>query len=114
MATPVNLPLLRIKVLHTVVWAFFAGLIFYILWCGLYGVVSGFTWGAIGLVLVEALVLLLNRWVCPLTPIARRYTDDPRDNFDIFLPNWLAKHNKTIFTTLYVLGIGLVLYRVLQ
>lgn len=106
-------PLLRIKIIHTIVWAFFAGLIFYVLWCGITGHVGVFTWVAIGFVLLEALVLMLNKWVCPLTPIARKYTDDPRDNFDIFLPNWLARHNKTIFTTLYVLGIALVLYRVL-
>jgi hypothetical protein len=28
---------------------------------------------------------------CPLTGIAARYTDDRRDNFDIYLPPWLAR-----------------------
>ena len=40
-----------------------------------------------------------------LTPIAARYTDARHDNFDIYLPAWLARHNKTIFGALYGGGI---------
>lgn len=36
---------------------------------------------AIGIVSLEALILALNGWRCPLTAIAARYTDDRRDNF---------------------------------
>jgi hypothetical protein len=46
--------------------------------------------------------LMTNQWRCPLTSIAARYTDERRDNFDIYLPEWLAKHNKSIFGVLYV------------
>ena len=42
---------------------------------------------------------------CPLTSIAARYTDDRRANFDIYLPEWLARHNKAVFGALYVAGI---------
>jgi hypothetical protein len=34
--------------------------------------------------------------------VAARYTDDRRDNFDIYLPLWLARHNKLIFGWLFV------------
>jgi hypothetical protein len=47
---------------------------------------------------------------CPLTPIAAQYTTDRRDNFDIFLPEWLAGHNKTVFGCLYVGGVLYVLW----
>ena len=40
----------------------------------------------------------------PLTGAARRYTRDRSDNFDIFLPEWLAKHNKLIFGSLFAIG----------
>jgi hypothetical protein len=40
-----------------------------------------------------------------LTDIATRYTADRSDNFDIYLPLWLAKHNKTIFGSLFVAGL---------
>ena len=48
------------------------------------------------------MILALNRWHCPLTPIAARYTDNRRANFDIYLPEWLARLNKQIFGPLYV------------
>lgn len=58
-----------------------------------------------GIVLVEIIVLWLNQWSCPLTAIAARYTDDRRANFDIYLPEWLARYNKHVFGPLYVAGV---------
>ncbi len=59
----------------------------------------------IGIVLVEVLVLVVNGMRCPLTGVAARYTADRRDNFDIYLPEWLARHNKTVFGLLYLAGV---------
>ena len=61
----------------------------------------------------ECLVLVLNRMRCPLTDLAARHTEDRRDNFDIHLPLWLARHNKTVFGSLYLLGLLLLGWRVL-
>ena len=96
--------LCRIKLIHTVAWAFFAGAILAIPILALarqYRVALVF----IGVVFIEALVIVVNHWRCPLTAIAARYTDDRRDNFDIYLPEWLARHNKLIFGFLYIVGI---------
>ena len=57
------------------------------------------------IVFVEVAVLALNKWRCPLTSVAARYTTDRRANFDIYLPEWLAKHNKVIFGTIYLVGV---------
>ena len=62
-------------------------------------------------VLGEVIVLAVNRWRCPLTPIAARYTDDRRANFDIYLPEWLARYNKEIFGPLYLAGVLLLVVR---
>lgn len=62
-------------------------------------------------VLAEVGVLAVNGWRCPLTPIAERYTDDRRPNFDIYLPEWLARYNKEIFGSLYVVGLLVLLGR---
>jgi hypothetical protein len=37
-----------------------------------------------------------------LTAVAARYTSNRADNFDIFLPVWLARYNKAIFGLLFV------------
>lgn len=96
--------LVTIKVVHTVVWAFFVACILAI-W--VFALRGDYFYAAlsIGVVLVEVLVLVLNGWQCPLTSVAADYTGDRRDNFDIYLPEWLARHNKLIFGTLYVAGI---------
>jgi len=99
-----------VKLAHTLIWAFFAGCIVAIpvaAW------VQRFDWAVflIAVVLVEVFIILTNRWRCPLTDVAARYTPDRRDNFDIYLPLWLARHNKTIFSALYVAGLLFTLAR---
>jgi hypothetical protein len=103
--------LLLIKMLHTVIWFFFVSIIGYILHAGLTDQVDTYARAGIGFVIMEGVVLLLNKGSCPLTPLAARYTENRADNFDIFLPRWLARHNKTVFTTVFVLGVVLVIYR---
>jgi hypothetical protein len=101
-----------VRLAHTGVWAFFAGSIVAIpaaawtrrfdLWLAL-----------VGIVMVEVLVLAVNGMKCPLTAVAARYTDDRRDNFDIYLPLFVARYNKQIFGGLYVAGIAYGLARFL-
>jgi hypothetical protein len=102
--------LIGIKLLHTAVWLLFAGCIVVIPFAGFW---RQFRLAAVltGLVLVECAVLAMNRGRCPLTDVASRYTEDRRDNFDIYLPLWLARRNKTIFGTLFVVGTLFVLVR---
>jgi len=93
-----------VKVIHTFAWALFAGCILAIpivAWLGQFAVALIL----ISLVSVEVLVLLANRLRCPLTDVAARYTDDRRANFDIYLPEWVARYNKQIFGPLFVAGI---------
>jgi len=104
----------RIKLVHTIVWVFFVTLIAHIVYAGWTDAVTGFTWTAIGFVFLEGLVLLLNSGRCPLTNMAEKYAPASRDNFDIYLPNWLAKHNVVIFTTIFLLGLGMVIFRSIE
>jgi len=96
--------LIAVKIVHTVVWAFFVLCILAIPVLTGRGEYVAAAWFA-GIVFVEVLVIMLNRWRCPLTPLAARYTEDRRPNFDIFLPEWIARHNKTIFGALYFAGV---------
>jgi len=102
--------LAKVKLLHTVVWAVFASCIVAMpiaSWCDAHGI--AFTLAAV--VAVEVVVLAVNGWRCPLTDVAARYTDDRRANFDIWLPEWLARHNQTIFGSLYVAGLVFAVLR---
>lgn len=103
MASP-DTKLRTIKVIHTAAWACFATAILLI-------PVAAFmnawrtTWLLVAAVTVECLVLIVNGMRCPLTPLAARYTDDRSDNFDIYLPLWLARYNKQIFGPLFLVAI---------
>lgn len=99
-----------IRLLHTIVWAGFAGCIAAIPVLTLQGRFRLAALLAL-IVLGEVIVLAINRWRCPLTPIAARYTDDRRANFDIYLPEWLARYNKEIFGPLYLAGVVLLAVR---
>ena len=100
-----------IKIVHTAIWAFFVTVIIYIVYSGISNKINVLTWIAIGLVIAEGLVLVMFKMFCPLTLVARRYSDSNKDNFDIYLPSWLARYNKIIFTTIYLAGVALVLFR---
>jgi len=95
--------LIGIRLLHTLAWVIFAGAIVAIPVATLahdFRLAAGLSllvWG-------EVAVLLVNGLRCPLTGIAARYTADRRANFDIYLPEWLARHNKTIFGTLFAVA----------
>ncbi|MBK8424847.1 MAG: hypothetical protein IPL27_02185 [Lewinellaceae bacterium] len=104
-------PLFAIKLIHTIIWVILAGATLYIFYSGLFNRITTYTWIAIAMIVGEGLVLLLFKWACPLTVMARKYSDSDKDNFDIFLPNWLAKHNKTIFTTIFLAGVVMIFLR---
>lgn len=65
----------------------------------------------IAAVFIEVGILIANGMKCPLTRVAARYTNDRRDNFDIYLPLWLARYNKPIFGSLFVAGLLFTLAR---
>lgn len=93
-----------VKAVHTLAWAFLAGCVLVIPVFALqhrFGLAAL----AIAIVAVEVLVLASNRFRCPLTDVAAQFTADRKPNFDIYLPAWLARYNKQIFGSLYVVGI---------
>ena len=102
--------LVAVRLLHTAIWAFFAACI---LALPVFGWVRRFDWALAATVLIlgECAVLAMNRGRCPLTGVAARYTARRADNFDIYLPQWLARNNKQIFGTLFIAGEAFVIWR---
>ena len=97
-----------IRIIHTIIWVFFVACIVAIYVAAFAGWHHlAFLFAAI--VLIEVAVLLFNRMSCPLTAVAARYTESREPNFDIYLPRWVARHNKLIFGTLYAAGVATAL-----
>ncbi len=95
--------LTAVKFLHTIIWAFFNLVLVYVFYAIAFDRIGTLFWIGIGLILFEGLILAIFKWKCPLTYVARRYSDATNENFDIYLPEWLARHNKTIYTTVFIL-----------
>jgi hypothetical protein len=106
--------LTAIKIIHTMIWIFFNVVLWYMAYAVIINKIDKFVWIGVGLIVLEGIVLLIFNKRCPLTIVARKYSDSQKDNFDIYLPNWLAKYNKLIYTTLFVLIIGGLIYRILK
>jgi len=112
MSSPVSRPgaLTAVRLVHTAAWVVLGACAVAIgpfAWVGRLRVAAALSF----VVFLEVLILAFNQWRCPLTPIAARYTDDRRPNFDIYLPEWLAKYNKEIFGTIYVIGLLVLIGR---
>ena len=92
-----------VKLVHSMAWAFFASAIVLIPVAA-----SKSAWLTtivlIAVVSLECSIVVVSGMKCPLTPIAARYTENRADNFDIYLPLWLARYNKAIFGTLFVVN----------
>lgn len=98
--------IVQVKLLHTAIWLFFNVVIFYFLYTVITDNINLWTWVCLGLVGAEGIVLLIFKSICPVTLLARKYSDSTRHNFDIYLPEWLAKYNKLIYTS--IMGIGVI------
>ena len=98
-----NRPLIAIKVLHTVIWAF---MVLCILALPILTARGQFRRAFLIMlpIVLETFVLIANGWRCPLTDIAGGYTADRAANFDIYLPEWLARRNKVIFGGLFAVN----------
>lgn len=106
--------LVVIKIVHTIIWLFFNAVLFYLFYAVIVNKIDKWVWIGLGLFLMEGIVLLLFKNFCPLTIIARRYSGSLKANFDIYLPNWLAKYNKIIYTSLLGVIILILGYRLLS
>jgi hypothetical protein len=102
--------LILIKSFHSLIWLVFVAFIGFILWSGFTGHVSIYSWLAVAAIAGETVVLLVFKGSCPLTGLARKYSDSQKPNFDIYLPEWLAKYNKLIFGTLFFIGLMAMLF----
>ena len=109
-----NTNLTTIKIIHTAIWVFFNVVLFYMAYAVIVNNIDKYVWIGIGLILLEGIVLLSFKKMCPLTIMARKYSESTQDNFDIYLPNWLARNNKLIYTTFFIIIVFGIIYRIVK
>lgn len=105
--------LTQIKIIHTVIWLFFNGVMAYLYYAAIVNKIDKWVSIGIAFILLEIIILLIFKMKCPLTLIARKYSDSQKNNFDIYLPEWLATYNKQIYTVLFVIFLFILIYRLI-
>jgi hypothetical protein len=88
---------------------FFASVcLLYILYAG---VTKTFNWIlliALVTILIEGVVLILNKWRCPLTTLAEKYGAEKGSVTDIFLPTIIARNVFKGFAVLFTAEVVLL------
>lgn len=103
-----------IKIIHTLIWLLFNFVIFYMLYAAVVNKLDVWLWIGYGIIFLEGITLVIFKSFCPVTVLARKYSNSTKDNFDIYLPNWLAKHNKLIYTLILTGVIFITSYQLIK
>jgi hypothetical protein len=106
-----RLTVLHVKLVHTLIFVILSGCVLYILASGVLDRITPWTWVAIGAIVIEGVVLAVSGGRCPLTAVAERLGAQDGSVSDIFLPRWFADRIFPICGTLYLIGCGLVAFR---
>lgn len=91
-----------LKTIHTIIWALMAGSNFMAFYFAFIGRFDAWFLIPASLLALEIFIITINWWKCPIAKIAEKFTQERQANFDIYLPEWLAKYNVLIFTVLMV------------
>ncbi|MEQ8762969.1 MAG: hypothetical protein RL885_03510 [Planctomycetota bacterium] len=105
--------LFAIKLVHTIVFWLLSACVAYSLFSGFRGPITTWTWIAVGLLLLESLMLAIFGGRCPLTILAERQGAQRGSVADIFLPEWLADRIFPVCGTLFVLALVAIAWRLL-
>ena len=102
----------QIKLIHTLVFWILSLCVAYALFSAVADRITTWTWIAVGLLLIESVVLAASGWTCPLTILAERTGAQRGSVTDIFLPKWFADRIFPICGTLYAISLVLIALRV--
>ena len=94
-----------IKLTHTVIFLFMFACIVYILYEGITRTYNWYLLTVISAVLIEGVVLIIYRWQCPLTGLARKYGDTQGSVTDMFYPKWFVPHVFRFSTVMFIIGL---------
>jgi hypothetical protein len=108
----VRITIYQVKLVHTLIFWVLSLCIVYMLYSGVADRITMWTWVAVGLLLIESVVLVVSGWECPLTILAERRGALRGSVADIFLPKWFADRVFPICGTLYGIALLIIVLRV--
>lgn len=103
-----------IKFIHTVVFVVLSALLAGLLYEVIANRMTAITWIAVTLFLAEGIVLVLNRWRCPLTAIAENLGSSHGQVTDTLLPKWFADHVFQVYSGLFVGALVFMVVRLIK
>jgi hypothetical protein len=110
----VRLTIFHVKLVHTAIFWLLSACVLYVLLSGIADHITMWTWVAVGLVILESVVLAASGWTCPLTILAERLGAVRGSVTDIFLPKWFADRIFPICGTTFGVALLLIIFRVLR
>ena len=96
-----NKKVFLIKFVHSILFWLMVFCLFYILYCAISRTYDWTLLTAIGIIILEGLSLVFNRWECPLTTLAEKYGAEKGSVTNIFLPAWCARNVFKFSTVLF-------------
>ncbi|MBF2088786.1 MAG: hypothetical protein IGR80_12340 [Synechococcales cyanobacterium K44_A2020_017] len=108
-----KITIVQIKCVHTLIFWLLSLCVLYALFSGISGQITRWTWVAVGLVLLESVVLMAAGWTCPLTLLAERLGAERGSVADIFLPKWFADRIFPVCGTMFGIAIAALVLRIL-
>jgi hypothetical protein len=110
----VKLTIFHVKVVHTVIFWVLSACVLCVSFSAITGHITTLTWVAVGLVLVESVVLAASGWTCPLTILTERLGAVRGSVTDIFLPKWFADRIFPICGTTYCVALVIIILRLFR
>jgi heme/copper-type cytochrome/quinol oxidase subunit 3 len=116
MSRRLELRIFLIKLVHSLIYLFMSVCLGYMFYAGLTETYDWRLVSAIGMIVLETIILALSGWHCPLSTWARKLGDKTGNDLlsDYLLPNWVARLTVPFCTIVFVSGLALLLIMYLR
>jgi hypothetical protein len=102
----------KVKALHTAIFVILSACVLLVLFSGVTGYVTAWTWGAVAAIVAEGIALAASGGKCPLTVWAEKHGALEGGVADIFLPKWIADRIFPVCGSLFAASLALVAFRI--
>ena len=103
-----NKKVFAVKFIHSFVFWFQVACLSYLLYAGIARDINLYLIIPIAAILINGLLLMLNKGRCPFTNLAEKYGAEKGSVTDIFLPDIIARNIFRVSTPLYILEVVVI------